>query len=242
MAGPNPPAGLIPTAPVLFFSTRDNHRPAAGGHLPAIPVQFSVRSDFAAALAGALDTIAEHGAALPLMPPPLALPPVSASGPFDLLQFVGRTLSAVPAVALADPDADPLAVARLTSEVAGAERVVARVIDTTAPRAAEVATQDWTAWRFDATTGTYVEAPGNRQYLEVTPLLNGAGWFGLTPIDTTALAEPSSWARFTNVTGLVAAVTRYGDELTLLWRDQQIVGSALREFVDHVWDGSAFTV
>lgn len=240
VAGPNPPVGLLPTSPVLWFARRQNHRPAI--NQAAIPVEFRVRSDFAEPLDAARAAIARLGAALPLLSTPLGLPQVSRGGdpPVDLLAPIGRTLTVVPASALVDPDADALVVARLASEASGAERVVARVIDPAAPDAGTVTAQDWTALALDPGTGTYVQSTASRSYVELGPLLSAAGWYRLDPVDTANLGEPTRWARYVNVTGLVTGQTRYGDELALLYTPEAVAASTLRERTHWVWDGSAF--
>ncbi len=240
VAGPNPPAGLLPTSPVLWFARRKNHRPAIAQS--AIPVEFRVRSDFAEALDEARSVIADLGAALPLLSPPFGLPQVSAGGdpPTDLLAPIGRTLAVVPAVALTDPDADALAVARLATEAAGTERVVARVIDAAAPNAGTVTADDWTAFARDTATGTFVESTASRTFVDLAPILANAGWYRIDPVDTANLDDTASWARYVNVTGLVAGETRYRDELALLYKPEEIAASTLRERAHFVWNGTEF--
>lgn len=240
VAGPNPPVGLLPTAPVLWFAQRSNHRPEP--HQAETPVFVRVRSDFADALDTARATIASHGAALPLLSPPLGLPQVSTGGdpPTDLLPYIGRTLTAVPAAALGDPDADALAVARLSTEAAGTERVVARVLDAAAPDAASVTAQDWTTFTYDRPTDTATSATASRTYFDLTVTLAGAGWTRLQAIDTGRLGESANWARWVNITGLIAGETKYGDELALLFKPEEIAASTLRERSHWVWNGIDF--
>ena len=211
VAGPNPTAGFSPTGPVLFDVQRANDRPD-GPSQPTIPVQFSIRKDFAAAFDAMLKTIHDAGCALPIFSAPRALPPVSPGTnlPDDLLPFLGRSLDLMPTVALIDPDADALAVARedgtLTIEV------VARQFDATAPNAASVPVKKWAAFKCDANTCT--ESTASRTYLKLTPLLNAAGWYQKQPAAPLKLSAPGTWSRWTNVTGLLAGLTKFGDEFS----------------------------
>jgi hypothetical protein len=231
-------AASLPVEPPLFFVTRANQRPLRAQ--ASIPLEVRIRSDFAAAFDTMRSTIADLGAALPLLSPPIVLPPLAGAPPVDLMPYIGRTLDIVPATALVDANLDPIAVARLSAEAAGSERVLALVLDTTAPNAGTVATVGWTAWQYDAATDTYVEATGPRQLAELYPILNAAGWYRLTPIDTNALDVPASWARLVNITGLVAGTTTYGDELRLLYRPEQIAASSLSTVQGFTWNGTAF--
>ena len=71
-------------------------------------------------------------------------------------------------------------------------------------------------------------------------MLSGAGWYQAAPGAPTSTSEPGGWNRFTNTTGLVAGVTRFGDELSLLYPLGQVSASSVRERLDAVWDGTAF--
>ena len=235
VAGPLPAAGM-PTSPILFFAEVPNHRPA-GPAQPSIPVEIRVRSDFVAALKGALAEIAAKGAALPLIGAPLGLPAVGSPVEDDtLLAVIGRQIRIVPAAALNDPDADPVAVAR--PDTGGELRVVARVIDDTAPDAGSVAADDWVAFSCDATSCT--ESTASRRYLDVEPILGAAGWHHETPSAPVSLGDQGRWDRFDNVTGLIAGETRFGDELRMLFTEPEIVASSVRERLEDQWDGSRF--
>ena len=233
VAGPNPPAGGVPGGPVRGVARRP-HAPPAGPAPPVIPVSFTVRSDFAAALDAALLTIREKGCALPLLAPVRTLPPLTAAPPADPLVCLGRTLDLVPAAALVDPDADPLALA----STGGPLQVVARQVDAAAPQAASVVAASWDAWQCTATVCTLSTAM--RTYLPLAPILNAAGWYQPAPAVPVSLAAPGAWGHWTNITGLVAGVTKLGDELTLLYTPVEITASALRERLHWVWDGTQF--
>ena len=73
------------------------------------------------------------------------------------------------------------------------------------------------------------------QYLPVAPILGAAGFSSPmllpVPADTTQL----SWSSLTNATGLVAGVTTLGDDLSLLYRQNQIAGSASAAILTWTW-------
>ncbi len=237
VAGPNPIPGFVPTGPVLYDVMRANDRPA-GAAQPTIPVQFRIRNDFAPAFDAALKTIHDAGCMLPILSAAPDLPPATsgAAPPADLLPFLGRTLDLMPTAALADPDADALAVARLDGTAT--LLVAARLIDATAPQAGTVATQKWVAWKCDA--NACAESTADRKYLPLVPILNAAGWYQPALVAPAKLASPGNWSRWTNVTGLVAGTSRFGDELGQRFARAEIASSVLRDALDWVWDGQTF--
>ena len=237
---PDEPGGaaLPGTGPVLWFARRPNDRPDVDAQ-PAIPIEIFVRSDFADGLDAARATLAARGCAVPLLAPAPQLPPVDSPPPEgeELLAPIGRRLRLVPAAALADPASDPLVLARPQDDAGAALAVSARRLDDDAPDAGEVETASWTAWRCDAEgcSEEAIEAP----LQPLGPILAGAGWyFGSVEPPTSAGAGP--WSTLTNVTGLVAGETRYGDEATLLWPRHQLAASSVRERLDWTWTGDAF--
>ena len=237
VAGPNPTAGFAPSAPLLYDVQRVNDRPA-GANQASVPVQFSMRNDFAPALDATLKIIHDAGCALPILAAPRGLPTAApgVNPPADLLIFLGRTLDLMPTAALVDPDADALAVARLdgTTKL----EVVARQLDATAPNAASVTNQKWVAFKCDA--NTCAESNANRDYLQLTPILNAAGWYQKQPVAPTKLSQPGTWNRWTNVTGLIANVTTFGSEMSQRVTRGELAGSSLRDAVTFVWDGTTF--
>ncbi len=239
VAGPSTAIGSQPAGPLLYDVPRSNDRPA-GAAQPTYPTLFMVRNDFAAALDVALKTIHDAGCMLPLNTTPIPLPSLTPapSGPVDFLGLLGRTLSLSPAAALTDADNDPLALARVQGGAPDAG-VVARQLDAAAPQAGTVATQKWIAWACTATACS--EGPAaNRLYLSLAPVLNTAGWYQSKPTVPQKLAMPGSWARWTNITGLVSGSTHLGDELMLRYSGEQIGNSSLRESQHYVWDGTTF--
>jgi len=235
VAGPVDITGLL-TAPVLFFLTKANDRPA-GNAQATIPVSVSVRSDFSAAFDAALKAVHDAGCTLPLLRANLPLPPTVTPPASSLLGYLGRSLEIMPTTALVAPDADPIALARLTA--GGPLEVVARQLDATAPLAATVVQQDWTAWTCDYVTCT--EGAAMRAYLSLTAILNGSGWYGAAAANPVSLSQQGSWNVWTNITGLVPGVTTFGEELRLLYSESAIAASSVRDSVGLVWDGVAFS-
>jgi hypothetical protein len=239
VAGPAPAPGLTPQGLPLFDVLRANDRPA-GAQQATFQTQFSIRNDFASAFDQALKTIHEAGCVLPLFSPLPGLPPAAPTppAPTDLLRFLGRTLDLAPSAALIDPDADALAVARPQGSGPADLEVVARQVDAAAPQAGSVTAQPWIAWQCDANQCT--ETTANRTYLRLTPILNSAGWYQPKPTPPSKLSAPGTWARWTNITGLIAGITTYGDELRLRHTSSEIAASSLRDLLDWVWNGTAF--
>lgn len=238
VAGPNPTPGFDPTLPPLYFVTRTNDRPT--GVAPATPVQYRVRSDFAAPLDAAVEAVHRAGCVLPVLATDAPLPPVALGqeAPTDLLPYLGRSLVLVPSAALVDPTTDPLAVGQLGGT--GPQLVVARQVDAAAPDAASVTAQAWSLWSCDATACT--QATVNDAFLQVGPLLEAAGWHQATPLAApVSSTDTRGWNRWDNVTGLVAGESTFGAELRLLYSLGQIAASSVRERQDWVWDGTAFT-
>lgn len=236
VAGPNPPLGWEPTLPGLYFATRANDRPP-GDIQAAIPVTFSIRNDFAAPLDAALKTVHDMGGTLPLLTPVRALPAANGSPPpADVLPFLGRTLQIVPSAALKDPATDPIAVGKLGAAVV--PQVLSRQSDAAAVNAAGVAAQNWSLFACDAVA--CIENAINGKYIELTPILNSAGWYQPPLVPPVSLSNSGLWHTFTNVTGLVAGTTKLGTELSMLYNQGEIAQSSLRERLDWIWNGNAF--
>ena len=176
--------------------------------------------------------------AMPILSAPPSLPGTGAGvqPPADLLPFLGRTLELMPTAALVDPDADALAVACVDGTAT--LLVAARQIDATAPQAGSVVAKKWVAWKCDA--NACAESTANRKYLELAPILDAAGWYQAPITAPAKLASPGNWVRWTNITGLVAGVSKFGDELGLRFTRAEIAASSLRDALAWVWDGTAF--
>ncbi len=242
VAGPNPTPGFDPTLPPLYFVTRGNDRPA-GPSQAATPVQLRVRSDFAAPFEEAVTHLHDLGVRLPVLAADSLLPPLPAMGtaqappPVDALAVLGRRLTLVPAAALIDPGADLLAVGQLSG--AGPQLALARQIDDTAPRAAEVTKQAYALWTCDAATCS--QSTVTAAFVDLDPILAAAGWHRDGPLAAPAsLGDAKGWNTWTNITGLVAGASTVGAELRLLYSAGQIAASAVRDLQDLVWDGTAF--
>jgi len=238
VAGPNPSPGYDPTLPPLYFVTRANDRPA-GPAQPSTPVQVRVRNDFAVPFDAAMTAIHEVGATLPVLAGDALLPPLTLGGqpPADLLPFLGRALRLVPGAALVDPTTDPLAVGQLAG--AGPQVVVARQVDAAAPSAGTLSAASYSLWSCDASACT--QAAVTDKFLAIGPILAAAGWTQADPLPAPVSAgDAQGWDRFVNLTGLVAGVTTFGDELRLLYLAGQIAASSVRERQDWVWNGTTF--
>lgn len=236
VAGPNPPLGWLSSKPLLSFVSLNNDRPE-GAAQPAIPLRFSIRLDFADAVKGCLKVLHDQGCTLPLLSSELALLSAGpgAQPPDDALPCLGRVLSAVPAAALREPATDPLALARLQGTT-GPFQLVARVLS---PGLVAVPAANWEALKCDATacTPTLVN---NGQYVPVAPVLANAGYYPASPLPQPSTQISAGWARFTNITGLVAGVTRLGDELSLLHSLAEISASVFASRLNWVWNGTNF--
>lgn len=238
VAGPNPAPGFEAELPGLYYVSVPNDRPV-GPSQPSTPVTINVRSDLVTAFTAAVQGLHAVGVTLPVLSVNRPLPPVALGvpAPNDLLPYLGRALDLAPGAALVDPTTDPLAVGQEGG--AGPQVVVARQLDAAAPDAGSVPAADWELWTCDASACT--QSTVNDKFVQLAPVLNAAGWYQATPLGApTSLGDPGSWHRWTNVTGLVAGVSRVGDELRLLHSVGAISASSIRERVDWVWDGTAF--
>ncbi len=235
VAGPNPTPGFDPTLPPLYFATRAGDRPT-GVAQATTPVQFRVRNDFAAPFDAALKTLHDLGVQVPVLAVDALLPPVGGPTPTDLLPYVGRTLRLVPGAALVDPPTDPLALGQLGG--AGEQLVLARQVDTTAPQAGTVVAAAYAVWT--CTAGACTQTTLNAAFVDLRPVLGAAGWTRPATAAPTSTGATGDWHTWTNVTGLVAGVSTFGEELRLIYSLGQIGASAVRECLDWVWNGTAF--
>lgn len=239
VAGPSPPFDWFPAGRTLFFAPRQNDRPD-GAMVATIPIQYFIRNDFVSVFDTAISRIHSTGCQLPILSLPKYLPPPNPNNQqdvdVDMLYYLGRTFDLVPSAALIDPDTDPIAVARPAHTVD--LQTVARQLDPSAPDASSLTAKDWTAWKCDSKSCKKTKA--SRSYLELDPILNSAGWYQLPPSVPQSLVKPGEWYHWRNITGLVAGVTRYREEIELLYTQQEIISSALRERLDWIWDGSQF--
>jgi hypothetical protein len=236
VAGPNPPLGWVSIKPLLALVSMPNDRPDCTAQA-SIPLTFSVRSDFLNYLKEALKSLHDQGCVLPLiawaLPLPQAVPGVEE--PVDFLPYLGRTLDIVPASALRDPVTDPVALGRAKGS-ADAFQIVARVIS---PGPVAVPPSNWEVLKCDAAACTPMPID-SAQFVPVAPELATAGFYPSSPLPQPGRQTETSWAHFTNITGLVTGVTRLGDELALLYSPADISGSIFATRLHWVWDGTKF--
>lgn len=227
-------------APPLFFARRNQLRPE-GSQQPTFPLDFTIRSDFAAAFDTALAEIANRGGAMPVLSPLRTLPAQGAEVPgagSAQLDLIGRLLRIAPTAALRDLATDPLSLSRPTA--GGEFAVLARVIDAAAPDAGTIADEDWTSWVCDTDQCTETNTTDAR--FALAPLLNTVGWHRLdSPTDPASVSDPGDWPVWRNVTGLVPGETRFGDEVRLIYSAAEIVNSSILSELELVWDGAVFS-
>lgn len=239
IAGPQvnlPQPGALPP---LAFGSRSQVRPD-GPQQATFPLAFTMRSDFLPAFDEMLSIVMARGAAVPVLSPMRMLPGATMLAPTngtEQLDLIGRVLTLAPTAALRDPSLDPMSLSRPTA--GGAFEVLARVFDTTASEAITIPDGNWTSWQCDITQCLEVDTTDAR--FALTPLLNTAGWHQTaTPINPVTVTDPGDWNVWRNITGLVPGVTRFGDELQLLYTADVIVGSSVFEQLDLVWNGMEF--
>jgi hypothetical protein len=238
IAGPRVNLPQPGTLPPLAFVEREQLRPE-GPAQPSLPLNFTMRSDFVGAFDQALGAIAATGGAMPVVSPLRVLPPIGTpvTDAEMQLELIGRRLTLAPTAGLSDPDADPLSLSRPAG--GGGFSVLARVLDTEAPEAEAIETLEWISW--SCTPELCEEVATTDQRIDLTPLLNMAGWHQLSdlqaPVSTVA---QGNWGTWFNITGLVPGQTRFGDELNSIYSGIQILASSVRDDQDLIWDGAAF--
>jgi hypothetical protein len=237
VAGPNQPLGWISNTQPLAMVDITNDRPA-GPAQPTIPLTVLVRSDFVSAVKGALAAVHQYGATIPFASPPVLQLPVGMPGatpPADILRFLGRELSLAPAAALAAPKTDPLAIVRAAGS-ADPWQLAANVLTAAS---VTVPPANYDAIQCTPTSSSIVTLTA-ASLIPLGPVLAGAGFYPASPLPVPANSTQAAWATLTNITGLIAGVTRLGDELSLLYSAETIAGSAFASVVDWVWNGTAF--
>jgi hypothetical protein len=235
VAGPTTPLGWTSSVPLAMVPVT-NDRPA-GPAQPTIPLTFYVRSDFVASTNAALTFLHQRGCTLPLASAAPRLPggTPGATPPSDALPFLGRTLDIVASAALTNPASDPIALVKPQGSATPFE-IASNVLNAatvTVPPAA------FDAVKCNASTCSTVTL-ASQSLVDVGPVLANAGFYPGSPLSQPTNGTDSSWARFTNITGLVAGTTKLGDELGLLYDGPTIAGSVFAGALDWVWNGSAF--
>jgi len=237
VAGPSQPLGWISNIQPLAMVDITNDRPP-GPAQPTIPLAFLVRSDFVSGVKAAVASAHHYGTTIPFASPPVLQLPVALPGaavPADVLRYLGRELNLAPAAALANPATDPLAIVRAAG-TSDPWQIATRAL-TAAPGI--VMPADYDAIQCTATSGSTVKLT-NAPLLPLGPVLASAGFYPAVPLPVPANNTKTAWARFTNITGLIAGTTRLGDELGLLYSVETISDSVFASVLDWVWDGSAF--
>ncbi len=241
IAGPQVNLPQPGSLPPLSFISRAQARPE-GPQQATFPLSFTMRSDFVAAFDTAIETITARGGSMPVLSGQRLLPLAGAPVPSDgdaQLDLIGRLLVLSPTAALRDVTSDPLSLSR--PGAGGASEVMARVIDAGAPDAGTVSVEDWASWECDIDQCTEVDT--NDARFALTPILNAAGWYQTeAPGNPATVNDPGRWNVWRNITGLVPGATRLGDELALVHPATTIVGSAVFDQLDLVWDGTEFAV
>lgn len=239
VAGPTQPLGWISNTQPLAMVAVQNDRPAVPAQ-KSFPLTILVRSDFVSVVQAALKTLHSYGAMMPLVSPSAIVLPKGGTGaapPSNVLFYLGRTLTIAPTAALANPAADPIAI--LSPPAAGSDyALAARVLK---PGTFAVATADVNAVQCTPTSQTVVplnQAP----FVPLAPIMNSAGFYSSTPFPLPANSTVQTWATFNNIAGLIPGVTRLGDELSLLYRQDQIVNSAFAAILDWTWNGATFAI
>lgn len=79
------------------------------------------------------------------------------------------------------------------------------------------------------------------EFVPVAPIMATAGFYSPVPLPVPAKSTQTGWNTLTNATGLVAGSTTLGEELALLYRQDQIAASAFAAMLSYTWTGTAFT-
>lgn len=236
VAGPADPLGWISNNQPLAFVTLPNDRPP-GVAQPTISLTFVVRSDFNSALQNALAVLHQQGCTLPVSGRPAITLPQATPGalpPDDALPYLGRTLDLVTGAALLNPQLDPLVLVRARGS-SDPFQIASNVLTPGVP----VPPGNYDALQCNVTSCAVVPI-NNSQCVPVGPILASAGFYAASPLPTPSSVSSSSWAHFTNLTGLVAGVTKLGDELSLLYNWSTINHSVFASALHRIWNGAKF--
>ncbi|HZZ70441.1 MAG TPA: IPT/TIG domain-containing protein [Phenylobacterium sp.] len=237
VAGPVQAQGFLDQTTPLSMVALANDRPT-GVAQPSIPTNVWVRSDFVSSVQAAVKTLHAQGATLPLTGPSvLTLPPggPGAVMPANVLFYLGRTLTIAPQTALATPGTDPIALIRAS----GTSDPFAAAANAINPATNPVTPANYDALQCTATTATTVPLTA-ASFAPLAPVLGAAGFYQASPPPQPASNLDTSWASFSNVTGLVVGHTILGDELTLLHQPSDIAASVFASLLNTVWNGVTF--
>jgi hypothetical protein len=237
VAGPAQPLGWISNSQPLSMVAVPNDRPAVVAQA-SFPLTTLVRSDFVSSVLTALKTVHSYGATLPLTSPSVIQLPLGGTGaviPQPILFYIGRMLTIAPTAALRNPAADPVAVLAPTGPFTDyflASQVVNAAVFATPPA-------DLQAAQCTPTSSTLVQL-SQVEYIPITHVMAAAGYYSASPFPVPTSSVSTTWATLTNTTGLVSGVTKLGDELNLLYRQDAIAGSAFAAMLNWTWNGTAF--
>ena len=144
-------------------------------------------------------------------------------------------LTIAPAAGLVNPAGDPIALLA-PSGTATDFSLVAQVLNAAT---FHVPATDVNAVQCTPTTQTIIQL-SQYQSVPIAPILAAAGFYSASPFPVPPNTTSLSWASLYNTTGLIAGQTRLEDELSLLYRQDQIASSALAAMLNWTWNGSAF--
>lgn len=237
VAGPSTPLGWLANSQPLAMVSIANDRPS-GAAQSTLPLTVLIRSDFASALKLAIAQLHQYGAMLPLTGPSVLMLPSGGPGvapPGNVLPYLGREIMIAPQTALANPQADAIAIIRKTGTT-NPFQLAARVLSA----APNVVSPD----NYDAVTCTATSSSDtpvtNASLVYLAPVLAAAGFYPAVPLPVPANSADTAWCHVTNPTGLIAGTTRLGDELSLLYSPSVISSSAFGSILDAIWDGDTF--
>jgi hypothetical protein len=237
VAGPTQPLGWISNVQPLSMVAVTNDRPPVAAQ-PSFPLTVLVRSDFVGPVQTALNTLHSYGATLPLVSPSVIVLPPGGTGatiPSNILFYLGRTLMIAPSAALVDPATDPIALIAPTGAMTD-YALAAQVLNT---GTYAVTPADLRAAQCTPTTQSLASLD-QASFVPIAPILGAAGFYSPSPFPVPPNSTALSWAWLTNTAGLVAGSTELGDELSLLYRQDQIANSAFSAMLTWTWNGTAF--
>jgi hypothetical protein len=239
VAGPTQALGWISNVQPLSMVAVPNDRPAVAAQ-PSFPLSVLVRSDFVAALQSALKVLHSYGATLPMVSPPaIQLPPGGTGaripGNMMTMMYLGRSIMIAPSAGLINPASDPI----LLIPPSGSMTDYALASQVLNPGTYTVPPMDFQAVECTPTLQQIVQV-NQVSVVPIAPILAAAGFYSASPFPAPPNSNSTMWAMLTNVTGLVAAQTTLGQELSLVYRQDQIAASAFAAMLTWTWNGTTF--
>jgi hypothetical protein len=245
VAGPTRPLGWITNNQPLAMVAITNDRPAVAAQ-NTVPLTVLIRSDFVAPFQSALKTLHGYGVYLPLTSPSVITLPAGGTGSVVpssqmILFYLGRAVSIAPSMALVAPGADPVAL--LGSSSSGPFQLASNVLTPAGALSPppELLTSASPYAVVCTLTSQSVVILVSSPYIFIAPILASAGFYPVSPIPVPANSTIHSWAWLNNTTGLIAGTTELGDELSLLYRQDQIANSVFASMVSWTWNGKVFS-